>query len=182
MLKALGTLSGHAAGGGEVPNSAIADALAVTGTQLALARRNGWGRLTAWLSEGVDRLAWLLPADGPVETRRLARAENDGFDALLDDLARPGSLPPRSTRQLGRTAEETLKRGADTYPALLARLRPELAPSLYGPLARCPLPLPGAEGVGAATRAAAVRAQRTPAGAVQRRRLHRLHRMGSAPR
>ncbi|HQR28660.1 MAG TPA: putative baseplate assembly protein, partial [Nocardioides sp.] len=43
---------------------------------------------------------------------------------------------PRGSRQLGRSLDTALARGADAYPALLSVMRPALAPSLYGALAR----------------------------------------------
>ena len=121
-------------------SAAVAAALDVTRRELEAARRNGWPRLEAWLDEGVRRLARISPAEGPTRGRgpvALRSARRDGgLTALLDDLAAPPSRQPRDSRQLDRSIETTLARGADAYPALLSALRPALAPTLYGALSR----------------------------------------------
>lgn len=141
--KVLGTLASleRRTRAGEDPSAAATDALAVVGEGLDAARRNGWTRLAGWLDEGVQRLGRLVPA-GTVDATRPSRVallhRRKGESAvaeLLDDLAIPPSVPPRGSRQLVRTAEATLARGGDLYPSLLATLRPELAPALYGALA-----------------------------------------------
>ena len=50
---------------------------------------------------------------------------------MLDRLEAPPSLPPRSSRQLGRSVATALAPHADIYPALLAAFRPQLRPVLY---------------------------------------------------
>ncbi len=141
VLGALARVEERARAGDESSADALSAALDVTRRELEVARRNGWTRLATWLEEGMQRLGRVLP-DGTTATRpgraalRSARGAAGDLTELLDDLAAPPSLQPRGSRQLGRSVETALARGADAYPALLTAMRPALAPSLYGALSR----------------------------------------------
>lgn len=145
VLDALAAVEKQARAGDPASIAGITAALDVAGHELAVAHRNGWTRLATWLEQGVVRLGQVMP-DGPLGrprqvhhvARRRANGDDADFATLLDDLSVPPSIPPRSGRQLVRTAEATLSRGADTYPALLTNLRPEVAPVLYGALSTVP--------------------------------------------
>jgi hypothetical protein len=137
VLAALSTVEKQAREGDESSTSAVVAALEVSRQQLEVAQRNNWTKLATWLEEGVLRLGNLLPDGTTTTTPRLGgRQQGNGLDELLDALAAPPSIQPRGSRQLARTAEATLARSSDAYPELLAALRPELAQTLYGALAR----------------------------------------------
>ncbi|MGM9474521.1 putative baseplate assembly protein [Pseudarthrobacter sp. YS3] len=137
VLPALAAVEKQARAGDESSARAVVTALAVSRQQLEVAQRNNWTKLATWLEEGVLRLGNTLPDGTTTTNSRLGeRQQGNGLDELLDGLAAPPSIQPRGSRQLVRTTEATLARGADAYPALLATLRPELAQTLYGALAR----------------------------------------------
>ncbi|MCD5341570.1 putative baseplate assembly protein [Arthrobacter sp. AK04] len=137
VLAALATVEKQAREGNQSSENALLVALEVSRQQLDIARRNNWPKIATWLREGVLRLRSVLPEGMDTMTARFGeRRQGRRLDELLDNLAAPPSIQPRGSRQLTRTAEATLTRGADAYPALLATLRPELSQTLYGALAR----------------------------------------------
>ena len=57
-----------------------------------------------------------------------------GLLELLDDLRQPPSIPPASSRALGRSLGTVFGRGQDIYPALLTSLQPRFGDLLYAAL------------------------------------------------
>lgn len=112
----------------------LGEAVPAVAEELATARRNNWGRLTAWLGEAHTRLSALEELAAPSGTARGARRQDgqeSGIGGLLDSLAEPPSVPPPSARRLARSVQTTFAANRDIYPALLGALRPQLAASLY---------------------------------------------------
>ncbi|GAA1445857.1 putative baseplate assembly protein [Leifsonia poae] len=73
----------------------------------------------------------------PASLRRRGAAggqKGDGFLDLLDDLRQPPSIPPASSRALGRSVDAVFGRGQDIYPALLTSLQPRFGAVLYAAL------------------------------------------------
>lgn len=113
--------------------------------ELALARTNNYPRLAPWLEAvigEVSRAARLVSADvdraGRAAASRTAAsrtAETGGIGALIERLQVPASIPPRNSRQLGRSASGTFAAGSDIYPSLLSSLAPRLSDALYPALA-----------------------------------------------
>jgi predicted phage baseplate assembly protein len=121
----------------------LGDALPALAGMLDAAENSGWTRLLPWLREVVTGLSGLqrLVADGPpasgIRPEAMIRGE-PAFGDLLDRLEAPPSLPPRSSRQLGRSVATALAPHADIYPALLAAFKPQLRPVLYTALRHSP--------------------------------------------
>lgn len=121
----------------------LGDVLPALGGVLGTAETSGWTRLLPWLREVVAGLSGLhrLVADGPPGSGLLSEAMIRGgraFGDVLDRLEAPPSLPPRSSRQLGRSVATALAPHADIYPALLAAFKPQLRPVLYTALGHSP--------------------------------------------
>ncbi len=107
---------------------------------LEVAQQSGWTRLVPWLGEVVTQLSGLQrllaggsPAPGVAPEALAGRKPGveAGFRGLLDPLAAPPSLPPRSSQQLGRSVQAAFATHADIYPALLSAFKPQIQPVLY---------------------------------------------------
>ena len=112
--------------------------LPVLAADLEMAEHSGWTRLVPWLGEAVTQLSGLhrlLAGGSPASGIRLEARDGgeggSGFGGLLDRLEAPPSLQPRSSRQLGRSAQATFAVHADIYPALLSAFKPQIRPVLY---------------------------------------------------
>jgi hypothetical protein len=121
----------------------LGDALPALAGVLDTAETSGWTRLLPWLREVVAGLSGLqrLVADGPpapgIRPEAMIKGE-PAFGDVLDRLEAPPSLPPRSSRQLGRSVATAFAPHADIYPAVLAAFKPQLRPVLYTALGHSP--------------------------------------------
>ncbi len=83
----------------------------------------------------------------------------DALERLTPALSRQPSPPPASATALRRSPDVVFASGSDVVPRLLAALKPELAPTLYGALGSVPI------GTQAVTAAAVLRVKAAPFGA-----------------
>ena len=121
----------------------LGEVLPALAGDLDTAEHSGWSRLVPWLRETVTQLSGLhqlmagasaapgLRPEALKSPEALKREPEGDFVGVLDQLEVPPSLPPRSSRQLGRSVQATFAPHADIYPALLAAFKPQLRPVLY---------------------------------------------------
>ena len=115
----------------------LGEVLPALAGDLDTAEHSGWSRLVPWLRQTVTQLSGLhqlmagASAAPGLRPEALKREPGGDFGGVLDRLEVPPSLPPRSSRQLGRSVQATFAPHADVYPALLAAFKPQLRPVLY---------------------------------------------------
>lgn len=133
---------------GAVPSSSFArtagaEALAVLGAELAVAREKDWTRLVPTLERARAALAVVAGSPGtsgfagvlPAAVRLAGKGEQSPIDALVDGLLLPASVPPATPQKMERSFAATFTGAGNVYPQLLAGIFTQLAPTLYAALA-----------------------------------------------
>jgi predicted phage baseplate assembly protein len=122
------------------------ETLPALANELKIARERNFVKIVAWLESMMaafaDAQALAPQIEQAVPLHRSASAASIGLrdgqsllSTVVAELQVPGSIPPASTRQLGRSIQNTFAPNSDIAPTLLSSLVPRLSGTLYRALA-----------------------------------------------